>query len=209
MDNQNTITIDYKIREDLRPVDPLEWYEQWTAIMDPAQCPLRPMRRAEAWMVPVLTNIKIQYNLDFESRLFGPEILLATGGGEYRQRVLLVPINGQQGVPAHPSQSIWFYEEKVSWLPEADVPIEGLAINYPSDNWGEDVELPLYRDTQFVFTFDNMHQLPDLPPPEPPIMEGFPQPQGSIYISLRFYWKRMSTIEFGIARSRDTQKVYG
>lgn len=207
MEDIRQAIIDFEIPTSFRPANPVEWYEQWTANLPSLPCPVKPVKQKDHWQVPVITNIKIQYQLDFESRLFGPELLLATGGGEYKQKVRLIPLNGLTNQPASASAAIWFYEEKVSWLPVLDVPVEGIEINYPGNDWGEEVELPIYRDCIFFIGFDNEHQVPDVEPIV--IYEGFPQPQGRVFITLEFFWRRMSILEFGIARARDNQKYYG
>lgn len=207
MDTLTTV-VQYTIDPSARPTDPLEWYEQWFYNGRAAECPLRPVRKAAGWFVPVITNIKVKYNLDFQSRLFGPEALIATGGGEYKQRIILAPVNGMTNYADHPRFATWFYEEVVSWLPVADIPVEGIEINYPGNDWIEEIELPIYRDSQFILDFENSHQLPDIEP-LPPLLEGFPPPQGTVYITLEYHWREMTALDFGIARTRDSQKVYG
>jgi len=186
--------------EDTRPALEVDWRDEWTYLPDSdslPSVPCEPMRHGLNWLVPVITQIKIQTNLDFQSHLFGPELLVSTGGGRYMQSVSIVPKQATTNTQAELKDAIWHWKDEVDWMPMAVVETEGdPLITPPAKEFIEQMELPILRPCFFMIKYMQQHEVVA-------VMEGFPAPVGDLYITIDMHWQVFDNLDFGAMKARE------
>lgn len=186
--------------EDTRPPLEVDWRDEWIYLPDSdtlPSVPFVPMRYGLKWLVPVITQIKIQTNLDFQSYLFGPELLTSTGGGRYTQSVYIVPKHANTATQADLKDAIWHWKDEVDWMPMAVVETEGdPVITPPMKEFIEQMELPIYRPCFFMIKYHQQHEVPA-------VLEGYPAPVGDLYITVDMHWEVYDNFDFGAMRARE------
>lgn len=192
--------------EDQRPVDPIDWRDEWVYIPTPKlqpDVPFKPMRHGLGWLVPVITQIKIQTNLDFQSHMFGPELLTSTGGGRYQQGVLIVPSSAQTQVQSDVKDAIWHWRDETDWMAMAVVETEGdPVITPPAKEYIESMTLPILRDCFLMISWRQQHEIPA-------VIEGYPPPVGVLWITFEMHWEKYDNFTYSVMRTRETMPRLG
>lgn len=187
---------------DLRPFDPLDWYDAWVLNIGPAamvKFPLQPHRIGLHYMVPVVTHWHVQVNFDDYSHRWGPEEAVLALGGSYTQGFNVVPVSSMSAADFTAKASIWFCKDRTYWHPDAALtagsnPLDG----FPVQEWVSDAVVPILRECLIFPNFENKHNEVDG-------SEGFPFPEGDAFITVNYHWEKWDIFKFGAMRAREQQ----